>query len=279
MPAFARYIGIDYSGARTPADSLKGLRVYQAEGDGLPAEDLPPPSARKYWTRRGIAEWLVERLAEDAPTLVGIDHGFSFPLRYFEAHGLKPDWPAFLDDFRCHWPTDDCETWVREVLRGDKGKGLDRRGEKGWFRVTESKTKTAKCVFNFDVKQGCVAFSTHAGIPWLRLIRQRLDARVHFWPFEGWDIPAGRSAIVEVYPTLWRRRFANEGRTGDQHDAFSIAAWFSRADRDGSLATFLKPELSPPERTLAQVEGWILGVTGLIRTGVNGGDVPVCTHE
>ena len=37
MTAFARTIGIDYSGAQT---------------------------------------------AEDAPTLVGIDHGFSFPLRY-----------------------------------------------------------------------------------------------------------------------------------------------------------------------------------------------------
>ena len=24
------------------------------------------------WTRKGIAEWLVERLAEDVPTLVGI---------------------------------------------------------------------------------------------------------------------------------------------------------------------------------------------------------------
>jgi hypothetical protein len=30
----------------------------------------PPPSSKKYWTRRGIAEWLVERLAEDDPTLV-----------------------------------------------------------------------------------------------------------------------------------------------------------------------------------------------------------------
>jgi hypothetical protein len=45
-----------------------------------------------------------------------------------------------------------------------------------------------------------------------------------------------------------------------------IAAWLSRADRDGSLAAFLNPDLSPPERTLAQVEGWILGVPGLIRS-------------
>ena len=46
--------------------------------DAPPVEVLPPPSPCKYWVRRGIAEWLVERLAEDAPTLVGIDHGFSF---------------------------------------------------------------------------------------------------------------------------------------------------------------------------------------------------------
>jgi hypothetical protein len=31
-----------------------------------------------------LAEWLAERLSEDVPTIVGIDHGFSFPLRYFE---------------------------------------------------------------------------------------------------------------------------------------------------------------------------------------------------
>jgi hypothetical protein len=88
MPAFARYIGIDYSGAETPTASLKGLRIYAADRASSPVEVIPPPSARKYWTRRGIAEWLVERLAEDAPTLVGIDHGFSFPIRYFETNGL-----------------------------------------------------------------------------------------------------------------------------------------------------------------------------------------------
>ena len=40
----------------------------------------------------GVAEWLVEQLGEDTSTLVGIDHGFSFPLRYFEVHRLKLDW-------------------------------------------------------------------------------------------------------------------------------------------------------------------------------------------
>ncbi|MFZ4109645.1 MAG: hypothetical protein ACOYKQ_04135, partial [Polymorphobacter sp.] len=107
MPVFDRTIGIDYSGAETPTSSLKGLRVFLTEGGAPAVEILPPPSPRKYWTRRGIAEWLVERLADGVPTLVGIDHGFSFPLRYFEKHGLLPDWQRFLDDFQHHWPTDD----------------------------------------------------------------------------------------------------------------------------------------------------------------------------
>jgi hypothetical protein len=264
MPAFARTIGIDYSGAETPTASLKGLRVYQAEGDGMPVEALPPPSPRKYWTRKGIAEWLVERLGEDVPTLVGIDHGFSFPLRYFEAHGLLPDWQAFLDDFQRHWPTDEDHTYVDFVRTGAAGNGMARMGNARWRRLTEERAGGAKSVFHFDVP-GSVAKSTHAGIPWLRFIRQRLGARSHFWPFDGWDIPAGRSAIAEVYPALWSRQFPDEGRTSDQHDAFSITAWLSRADRDGRLATFLKPDLSLSDRTVAQVEGWILGVCSLIR--------------
>lgn len=72
------YIGIDYSGAETPGSSLKGLRVYEASRNSLPVKVEPPPSPRKCWTRRCIAEWLVERLSEDVHAITGIDHGFSF---------------------------------------------------------------------------------------------------------------------------------------------------------------------------------------------------------
>ena len=70
-------------------------------------------------------------------------------------------------------------------------------------------------------------------------------------------MPAGRSTIGEVYPALWNRSFAREGRGADQHDAYSTAAWHSRADHDGTLAAFLKPDLTGSERTVAEVEGWI----------------------
>jgi hypothetical protein len=33
-----------------------------------------------------------------------------------------------------------------------------------------------------------------------------------------------------------------------------------RADQDGRLAAFFKSNLTPSERAVAQVEGWILGV-------------------
>jgi hypothetical protein len=256
-PAFERYIGIDYSGAQTPTSSLKGLRVYAADSVTAPQEVEPPSSPRKYWTRKSIAEWLVEGLSE-GPTLVGIDHGFSFPLQYFEQHRLSLDWPSFLDDFHRHWPTDE-DIYVDFVRDGSTGNGAARSGSPRWRRVTELWARTAKSVFHFDV-QGSVAKSTHAGIPWLRYIRQHARGHVHFWPFDGWDIPPNSSVVAEVYPALWSRTFPSAGRTPDQQDAFAIAKWFQRADRDGSLQKFLRPELEPPERKKAEIEGWILGV-------------------
>lgn len=260
MPQFERYIGIDYSGGETPTSSLRGLRVYAADWVMQPKEVAPPPSPRKYWTRRGVAEWLVERLSGEKVTLVGIDHAFSFPLRYFEKHRLPPDWPAFLDDFCEHWPTDDDHTYVSMVRDGSRGQGTKRQGDSSWLRLTERWTPSAKSVFQFDV-QGQVATSTHAGLPWLRFIRQRCDDRVHFWPFDGWEITAGRSVVAEVYPSLWMKRFPTEGRNADQQAAFVVAAWMRQTDMNDSLARFLDPPLEPPQRTLAKVEGWILGVT------------------
>jgi hypothetical protein len=258
IPTFNSYIGIDYSGAKTPKSSLRGLRVYMVDLSSPPTEVLPPPSPRKYWTRRGIAEWLVERISEDQLTLVGIDHAFSFPLEYFKFKNPSLDWQEFLDYFQRNWPTDDDNTPVEFFRRGKFHKALDQQGNTRWRRIAERRAG-AKSVFHFDVP-GSVAKSTHAGLPWLRYIRQSAGNRVHFWPFDGWEIPARRSVIAEVYPSLWCKGFSHEDRTADQHDAYSVAAWLRRADLDGSLAEFFKPSLTATERTNALLEGWILGI-------------------
>ncbi|MGH9318754.1 MAG: hypothetical protein ACRD3V_02555, partial [Vicinamibacteria bacterium] len=104
-----------------------------------------------------------------------------------------------------------------------------------------------------------VAKSTHSGLPWRLYLRRHSAGRVHFWPFDGWKIPAGRSVVVEVYPSLWARRFPREDRTGDQHDAYAVAAWMRRSDLEDKLGSFLDPSLDPEEREIASVEGWILG--------------------
>lgn len=180
-------------------------------------------------------------------------------MRNFEVHHLPPDWPSFLDDFQQHWPTDEPHTYVDFVRHSSVGDGEARSGSPRWRRICEERCK-AKSVFHFDV-QGSVAKSTHAGIPWLRYLRRELAESVHFWPFDGWEIPAGKSAIVEAYPALYKRQFPVEYRNADQHDAYSIAAWMRQADQNGKLPGFLSPDLPGNIRGIAGVEGWILGVT------------------
>ena len=261
MSPFGRFLGIDYSGAATPQQSLPGLRVYEATPELAPREVLPPPGARKYWTRRGLAEWLEAELGAGPPTLVGIDHAFSFPMRYFEVHRLRPDWDCFLEDFCQHWPTDHDLTYVECVRTGACGQGRARGGNARWRRLAEERSGTAKSVFHFDVP-GSVAKSTHAGLPWLRQLRRQLGARLHFWPFDGWVPPPGASAIAEVYPALWSRSFPSEERSPDQHDAYSVARWMRESAAGGSLGDALAPSLTGAERATARLEGWILGLSG-----------------
>lgn len=259
MPHFNRYIGIDYSGAETADSSCKRLRAFVAEGSGAPNQVLLTSGQKKYWTRRGLAEWLCDKLGDDTPTVVGIDHAFSFPLAYFEKYRLSSNWEDFLVDFQHHWPTDERNTYV-SFIRDDPSGGSKRTGERSWFRLTETWTPTAKSVFGFGVN-GEVATSTHAGLPWLLYLRKHCNRPVHFWPFDGWEIPEGKSVVAEVYPALWMRRFQRDGRDGDEQAAFAAASWLQRADCDGSLDGFLNPSLTVDEREVARFEGWILGVS------------------
>ena len=257
-PVFTRYIGIDYSGAATPDTGLTGLRIYRAEADGPVTEVLPPPGSGKYWCRRAAAAWLLASLRDPRPALVGIDHGFSFPLPYFEHHRLPQEWDRFLEDFRQHWPTDEFQVSVECIRKGRVGDGPARGGSARWRRLTEQRCR-AKSVFHFDVP-GSVAKSTHAGLPWLLYLRRQLGQRLHCWPFDGWEPPRGCSIIAEAYPALWKAGYPMEDRTPDQHDAYVIAAWLRQVDQSGTLASHLRPPLSVTEADLARIEGWILGV-------------------
>ena len=256
--AFERYVGIDYSGAETANSSLSALRVYEASPGKEATEIRTTGWPKIHWTRQRIAEWLVEQLSETRPTLIGIDHGFSFPLKYFQKYGLPHEWSKFLADFQKHWPTDADNTYVDFVRDGECGNAQARCGDSRWRRLTEIRAR-AKSVFHFDVP-GSVAKSTHAGIPWLLYLRNHVAVRVHFWPFDGWQEPTGKSAVVEIYPSLWCHSFPSDGRNRDQQDAYAAAEWLRRSDRDDSLERFFSPSLTENERKVAKIEGWILGI-------------------
>ena len=135
-------------------------------------------------------------LAGDTPTLVGIDHALSFPLRYFEAHHVPAGWMVFLEDFHLHWPTDAPNTYVDFILNGVRGEGAQRMGRPQWKRLTDKRCMAARSVFQFE-GQGKVAAATHAGLPWVLHLKRQMGERLHVWPMDGWDIPQGASVVTQ----------------------------------------------------------------------------------
>ena len=150
---------------------------------------------------------------------------------------------------------------VREGVlheRGGPAPGL-RVGEASELRLCERWASSANSVFHFDL-QGSVAKSTHAGIPWLKRLRDEACERVHFWPFNGWVPAPGKSVVAEVYPSIFRNRYAREDRTADEQDAYAAAGWITEMDARGALRGYFAPPLTDLERATAEREGWILGV-------------------
>lgn len=265
---FDLFIGIDYSGAETPTSRLKGLQVYTT-CPGESAEKRCSPAAtstgqRRNWSRKEVAEWLIELAQQGIRYIAGIDHGFSFPQSYFDRYGLTT-WPQFLDDFVRHWPTDRDHTYVDFCRNGVSrpwpdwpGPGL-RVGAADEFRLCERWTSSAKSVFQFDV-QGSVAKATHAGIPWLKRVRDEARARIHVWPFDGWQIPPTGGVLTEVYPSIFRNRYSRESRTPDEQDAYAGSHWLTERAASGCLVRYFDPPLTLAERQVAEREGWILGI-------------------
>jgi hypothetical protein len=253
---FENCIGIDYSGRGTPVTRTAGLQVYVAANGRIPKRAAPPSASQarhRNWCRKELGGWLIQQAATDRPFVAGLDFSFSLPQSYFRRYRLS-SWDEFLLDFVQHWPTDRDDATVDALRPGNA-----RRGTSDEFRLAERWTSSAKSNFQFDV-QGQVAKSTHAGIPWLQRLRSTVGTKVHFWPFDGWDVPQGKSVIAEVYPSILRNRYPRQERSTDQQDAYSIARWLSEADAHGFLKQYFRPPLTDEERETAILEGWILGI-------------------
>ena len=252
---FNNHIGIDYSGAATPKTRSATIQAYQSQLSDNPSRVASPASTgnrKRNWNRIELFDWIVSQFEQANPIIIGIDHGLSFPISYFDRYQLS-SWNDFLEDFAVHWPTDQPEATVEQFRNTSP-----RIGTNDEMRITEKWTSSAKSVFQFDV-QGSVAKSTHAGLPFACRLRKAVP-KVHFWPYDGWEIPQGTSAFTEIYPSIFRNRYPRESRTVDQQDAYSVCRWLYEMDQSKQLPVFFNPPLDPPTKTTAAKEGWILGV-------------------
>lgn len=252
---FSTYIGIDYSGAKTTVSRNKGLRVFKATQESEPIRVDSFAGKNLNWTRKEIAHWCLEQIKRDNPIIIGIDHGFSFPMSYMERYQIS-SWDQFLEDFQKYWPTDQDNSSAESLREGNK-----RTGQHTEFRLTENWTSSAQSVFKLD-GAGTVGKSTHCGIPWLKFIRRNVDHhnRPHFWPFDGFEIPQNKSVFIEIFPSIFRKRYPKRYKTIDEHDAMCVAQWLKDMDNRGLLNTYLNPPLTNEEREIARLEGWILGI-------------------
>ncbi|GJM25678.1 MAG: hypothetical protein DHS20C16_20930 [Phycisphaerae bacterium] len=103
-------------------------------------------------------------------------------------------------------------------------------------------------------------FTGRAGLPWIKQIKDAVGDYVHCWPFDGWDVPEGKSLLAEVYPAILKNRYPRELRASDEQDAYAIARWLMVTDRRGFLDRYTHPPLTDNERAVAKLEGWILGI-------------------
>jgi hypothetical protein len=292
MTRFARFLAVDWSGAKGPRQ--KGIAVALAHAEGGAPRLLPPPDP-KGWAR---AEVLALIVGLDAPTLVGLDLGISLP--FVDAGAFFPEWDASPADARGLWALVDslcaghphleaggllAHPEAARYFRHGAGVEGDRfllpgaATREGRFRVAEAAQRSAgvRPVSNFNlVGAAQVGKSSLTGMRMLH----RLSGRVPVWPID--PLPDDGSVVTEIYTSVAARLGGVTGaatklrsfaalndaldRLGsppvvgqgaiDDHsaDALLTAAWLRRVH--GERALWHPPALTPE---VARTEGWTFG--------------------
>jgi hypothetical protein len=287
VPEFDGFVAIDWSGAFRNYD---GIAVAICRLGGTAPKLVKAPGAR--WRRKTIADWLTSQLGSGKRLLIGFDFAFGFP---FETDGgyLGGTAPG-IDDIFSLWtliearsagdPDFGCMRFIGDTdyaslfwLRGPRpGHWIERKRRTEFACAELTKTRPDSLYKMLHSKQ--VGKASITGMRVLHHICTSTRGCVAIWPFEK----VRTSAIVEIYPTMFRKMAAGAiakirsrhqlnaalGRIGSQ-PMRSINEAFSDHETDALLSAAGVRKIAgdpavwnPRETTSPRVqrEGWIFGV-------------------
>jgi hypothetical protein len=287
VPKFDSFIAIDWSGA---AGKYSGIAVAVCR-QGRRAPRLLRPKKNTRWTRREIADWLVAQLNTPQRLLIGLDFGFGLPFEPLRGYlgGKVPDidnifglWSHIeekssgVDDFGCNGLVAASEYASLFWTSGRRpSHWIDRKRRTEHACAEATKTYPDTLYKLIGSKQ--VGKASLTGMRVLRHVRSLSADRVAIWPFEE----VRTSAIVEIYPTMFRKLAAGSVAKlapADLNSALkklaskpvsAVTSSLSDHETDAILsAAGLRLLASTPEAwshselvsPQVQREGWIFGV-------------------
>lgn len=274
-PRFSHIIALDWSGAQ-PA---RGIAVAEACCASRQVRPIPPPD--RHWTRAAAADWLVARLRQ-GPALVGIDCAFGLP--YVAAQGgyLEGRAPG-VDSLTALWDLVDAASAGDADYAGRRAVDDPRLRPSYWIsgptpahwrdgpttrRLVERVSQqlglgNPVSVFKLAAASKQVGKASLAGMRVLRHLRRSLGppgagagqvgtGGLAVWPMEHPGV--GDSAVVEIFPTLFRRR---------AHGLAKLRDWPAIAAGVARLGARLAPDipLPPPDDHLGDA---IIAAAGMM---------------
>ena len=208
-PPFARFIAIDWSGARSPSAQRRAIVRCVVEGSGSAPQVTALEGGRD---RQEIVAWLAELAGDGVPTLVGLDFPFAYAAPFLDHVGV-PDFSALLARLA---PLDGgtaapdgmdafiavCgQWWARWSAREDHRKTLRRVERVPATRGAESPLRALPQESSYRfVGPRQVGKAAITGIAAIAALKARAPA-VRVWPFED---PGGGASLVlaEIWPRL-----------------------------------------------------------------------------
>jgi hypothetical protein len=207
VSAFARFVAIDWSGAK--GKRHKGIAVATCEA-GAAAPRLVQPG--HVWSRTELLEWLLATTAE-VPTLYGFDFSFAPPIaergEYLPGEpgvpGTAREFWAYVDA-RCNDEDLGAASFLEQVHRRHFYFGIADGVKADFVRFRQCDAslnaqggrKTASAYDAIGAAQ--VAKASFSG---MRLLH-RIHGKVAIWPMD--PLTAGGSAVVEIYTRIYLRR-------------------------------------------------------------------------